>query len=268
MKFKYTDFHVHTRWSHDIANFGPTFQDYAKIAEENEINICFLDHYELYYVENDESYPFYGGKLDEYLEEIDEVKATHDFVLSGLEVDYYRNYKSELREFMDDYKNEFDFIAGTVHETCIGLPITTRKKLIELLKKKKIKEVVDDFFALSKELIESRIFTNICHLDTIFRYINMRDLIPSIDTNVSEERVLELGRACIKNDVRIEYNLSGRYYPIRRPFPSQEVITQLIKEGARIFIGSDSHSLEHFKENISEVVNAYKQLDKINKIVK
>ncbi|TFG21800.1 MAG: histidinol-phosphatase HisJ family protein [Promethearchaeota archaeon] len=263
LKFKYTDYHVHTKWSHDIAKIGPSFEDYARIAEKNKINICFLDHYELYYIENDNNYPFYEGKIIQYLDEIDKIKEVYDCVLSGLEVDYYLDYENQLKEFMDDYEKQFDFIAGTLHEPYIGLPVTTRIKLAELLEKKHVKEVVDNFFKLSKKMIESKIFKNICHLDTIFRYINTKDFIPSFDTDVSDERVLNLGRLCIKNNLNIEYNLSGLKFPIGRPFPSKSVITQLKKEGANIFVGSDSHSINYFRTAIPKVKKAYKFLKKV-----
>ncbi len=72
MKFSLTDFHLHTRdWSSDVAEDGPSFEDYILIAEEQQINICFLDHYELYYAENDKTNPFHNEGIDDYLEEID-----------------------------------------------------------------------------------------------------------------------------------------------------------------------------------------------------
>lgn len=263
MKFKYTDYHVHTRWSHDIKDFGPNFEDYIKVAEKNKINICFLDHYELHYIENDKNYPFYGdGKINQYLEKVDKLKENHEYVLSGLEVDYYIDREMELWEFMDDYRKQIDFIAGTLHETEVGYPVTTRDKLLELLRKKKIKDIVDEYFELMERLINSKIFKNICHLDTIFRYINPKDLRPTLDIDVSDGRVLELGRMCIKNKIKIEYNLSGITYPIRRTFPSKKVIKQLNKEGARIFVGSDSHSVNYFRTKIQKVKKAYKFLKK------
>lgn len=261
MRYKYTDYHVHTNWSHDIANWGPSFEDYAEIAELNEINICFLDHYELFYIEHDKTYPFYGGKIEQYLEEVDKIKATYDFILSGLEVDYYKEYEVQLKEFMDDYEKQFDFIAGTIHETDLGLPVTTREKLVELLKIRKTEQVVNRFFELSEDMINSTIFQNICHLDTIFRYINTRDLKPSFDTDISDERVIELGRLCILHDIKIEYNLSGLKFPIGRPFPNKSVIQQLKREGASIFIGSDSHSIEYFERMIPLVKKEYRILN-------
>jgi histidinol phosphatase-like PHP family hydrolase len=74
--------------------------------------------------------------------------------------------------------------------------------------------------------------------------------------------ILELGRLCIKNKIRIEYNLSGFRYPVSRTFPSNNVIKQLKKEGAEVFIGSDSHTINYFRNLIPRVKKAYKFLKK------
>jgi HisJ family histidinol phosphate phosphatase len=261
MKFKFTDYHVHTaKWSMDVNKDGPKFEDYIKIAEIHEINICFLNHFELYSIENDKTDPFYDGNIDNYLEEIDELKETYDFIYSGLEVEYYRDREIELLEFMDDYNRELDFIGGTIHEWIPGYPITNREKLVKLLEKKKMKTIIDEYFDICKMMVKSKIFKNICHLDTIFRYINENDIMPTKDCNVSEERVLELGRVCINNKMRLEYNISGERFPIGRPFPSKSVISQLVKEGCKFFVGSDSHSLDYFENQITKVKDAYQYL--------
>ena len=265
MRFKYinTDYHVHTKWSHDIRESGLSFEDYIKIAEKNKINICFLDHYELYYVQNDKNYPFYDNKIVNYLEEVDKVKESYNFALSGLEMDYYADKESEIRNFLDDYGKNFDFIAGAIHETEYGYPITTREKLLKLVARKPIKQIIDDFFDLSEKMIKSKIFKNICHLDTIFRYINVNDIIPTEDCDISDDRVLKLGQLCIKNKISIEYNLSGQKFPINRTFPSDNVINQLKKEGANVFVGSDSHSIVYFENTVFKVKRAYKFLNSI-----
>jgi HisJ family histidinol phosphate phosphatase len=265
MKFKFTDYHVHTAdWSTDIDKGGPKFEDYIKIAEEYEINICFLDHFELYSIETDKNNPFANGNIENFLEEIDELKETYDFIFSGLEVEYYRDREIELLEFMDDYKKELDFIGGTIHEWILGYPITTRDKLVKLLDKKEVKVIIDEYFETCEMMINSKIFKNICHLDVVFRYINENDIIPTKDCDVSEERVLNLGRMCIKNNLNIEYNISGEKFPIGHPFPSKSVITQLIKEGGKYFVGSDSHSLNYFEKQIPKVKDAYSYLNSIS----
>lgn len=266
MKFKYniTDYHIHTNWSSDIKENGPIFNDYVEIAEKNKINICFLEHYELYYIEHDKTNPFYNNKLDDYLEEIDQLKENYNIILGGLEVEYYRDREIELMEFMDDYGKELDFIGGTVHEWIYKYPITSRTQLVQLLEKVEMKQVIDDYFEVYKMMIDSKIFKNVCHLDTIYRYINENDLVPTDDCDISEERVLNLGRLCIKDKIRIEYNLSGVKFPIKRSFPSKEIAVKLKSEGAKFFVGSDSHSVEFFEETIPKVKQAYEFLGLIN----
>ncbi|MHA2181029.1 MAG: hypothetical protein ACXAAH_06375 [Promethearchaeota archaeon] len=264
MKFKFTDYHVHTaKWSTDIVKDRPKFEDYIKIAEDYEININFLDHFELNSIENDKTNPFRDGNIENYLEEIDELKESYDFIFSGLEVEYYKDREIELLEFMDDYEKELDFIGGTIHEWIPGYPITTREKLIKLLEKKEIKTVIDEYFETCEMMINSKIFKNICHIDVVFRYINENDIKPTKDCNISEERVLELGRMCITNNMKIEYNISGEKFPIGRPFPSKSIISQLIKEGCKYFVGSDSHSVDYFESQIPKVKKAYKHLNSI-----
>ena len=73
--------------------------------------------------------------------------------------------------------------------------------------------------------------------------------------------MVELGRLCILHDIKIEYNLSGLRFPIGRPFPNKSVIEQLKREGVKIFIGSDSHSIEYFEDMIPVVKKEYRLLD-------
>ncbi|MFW9988788.1 MAG: hypothetical protein ACFFC3_09050 [Candidatus Odinarchaeota archaeon] len=264
MKYKYTDFHVHTKgWSDDIGDDGPTFEDYILVAEEHQINVCFLNHYELYYIEINKNNPFHNGSIDDYLEEIDKLKETYDFILSGLEVDYYEDREIQLMEFMDDYEKELDFIGGAVHEWIRGYPITEKKRLSSLLEKIPMKKIIDDYFEVSRKMINSKIFKNICHIDTIFRYINNNEFKPEDDCDVSDNRVIDLGRLCIRNNIKIEVNISGLRFPIKRPLPSLYVVKKLKNEGASFFIGSDSHSLQDFENKIPKLLEMYSYLDSI-----
>ncbi|MFX1410172.1 MAG: histidinol-phosphatase HisJ family protein [Promethearchaeota archaeon] len=262
MKFKYTDYHVHTfPWSVDIKENGPIFEDYIHLAEKSRINVCFLEHFELYYIEMDKTYPFYDDKINDYLEEIDTLKETYDFILGGLEVEYYSDRDIKLREFMDDYGRELDFIAGSIHEWVFNYPITTREKLLQFLERKPMQQIIDEYFEVYEKMINSEIFKNVCHIDTIFRYINNNDIKPDDDCDISDERVLELGRLCIKNKINIEYNLSGLKFPIKHTFPSKEIVRQLKYEGGKFFVGSDSHSIKYFEKQIPKVKEAYNFLN-------
>ena len=159
MKFKLTDYHIHTaNWSTDVGENGPNFIDYIKVAESNRINICFLEHFELYHIEIDKSNPFYNDGIQDYLEEIDTLKETYDFILGGLEIQYYKDREIELMEFFDEYGKELDFICGSIHEWINNYPVTTRKHLLKFLEKKPLDKIIDEYFDVSKMMIESKIF--------------------------------------------------------------------------------------------------------------
>ena len=74
----------------------------------------------------------------------------------------------------------------------------------------------------------------------------------------------QIEKQLIKDKIRIEYNLSGVRFPIKRSFPSKEIAKQLKSEGAKFFVGSDSHSVEFFEETIPKVKQAYEFLGLIN----
>ena len=162
---------------------------------------------------------------------------------------------------MDDVGNELDFVAGTVHEWIRGYPITLREKVLELMNKIPVKQIIDEFFGTTEKLIHSGIFKNICHIDTVFRYINENDIKPPKDCDISNDRIIELGRICKERKISVEYNLSGFKFPINRTFPSKEVVSQLKGEGVNFFIGSDSHSLDYFEETIPRLKKAHEFLD-------
>lgn len=267
MRFRYTDYHIHSRnWSTDVSKDGPVFEDYIRIAEKERINICFLEHFELYYIENDKLNPFHNGGINDYLEEIDQLKESYDFILGGLEVEYYKDKEIALMEFMDDYGKELDFVGGSIHEWIIHYPITNRERLEELTNKLSIKQIINDYFEVFNNMVDSNIFKNVCHIDTIFRYINENDVKPTKDCDTSDERIIELGRSCIKNKIQIEYNLSGVRFPVGRTFPSKSVVLKLLEEGGSFFVGSDSHSIGYFEDQIPNVKKAYDLFNSIQRL--
>lgn len=261
-----TDFHVHTRWSLDIPN-GPYPEDYLSIAESNKIHIGFLDHYEIFYLKNLECpfkekkfqpvWPFEGEKWQKYLDEMDQIKSNYSFVSSGLEIDYYPDMEDELRNFVDDYGNEFDLLVGSMHETEHFRPVTLDEDLLELIKKHgSFEEVERVYFELLEKMIKTRIFKAIAHPDTIYRFC--KSVIPFKNSYDSSEYTKKIIDLCIQNDIWVEYNLSGIRHPVGRPFPPENIITESIKRGAKVYVGSDSHSVSFFESFIPEIRKANK----------
>ncbi|MHA1339348.1 MAG: histidinol-phosphatase HisJ family protein [Promethearchaeota archaeon] len=261
------DFHIHTNWSLDNLT-GPDPEDYLEIAEKNKVQICFLDHYELIYKEDPPipkdktwvpQWPFYNDKWNKYLEKMDEIKSNYSFVFSGLEVDYYTFMEDKIKEFLDDYANEFDLLVGTLHDAEPCSPVTLEEDLKRLIKKYgSFEKVVEIYFEIEKSLVKSKLFNAVAHIDTIFRYCNK--IVPKKDQYDSYFKTKEIIALCIKEGIWIEYNISGYRYPIGRPFPPESMLEEYIPKGAKFFIGSDSHSVETFNLFIPKIKESNKKI--------
>ena len=258
------DFHVHTRWSLDIPN-GPQAQEYLSLAEENKIHICFLDHYELWYLDHldcpfkekqwQPEWPFSDGKWEIYLEEMDEIRSNYSFISSGLEIDYYPDMEDEIKNFIDDYGKDFDLLAGSLHEIEHWRPVTIPEDLKFLVKKYNgFENVITKYYDLQEKMVKSKIFKAITHPDTIFRYC--KGFIPFDEKYDNHSRTQDIIDLCIETDTWFEINLSGYRYPINRPFPPNDMVSEALKNGAKIFVGSDSHAINTFEQFIPKIKHA------------
>jgi HisJ family histidinol phosphate phosphatase len=250
------DLHIHSNWSQDNLT-GPTFLEYIPLAEKYKIHIGFAEHFEWahYEIEN----PKFGKwkltpqTVDQYLEEIDDLKAQFPHVTSGLEMDFYPNRISQVREFIDRYRNQFDFFLGSVHELEDFLCVTLAKDFqIYLEKYGGLEPVLAQYFQNLHLMIETDMFDAIAHPDVVYRFLTPQDrqTYPYLQTDA---RLLDAGRACITKKTLIEVNLSGLRSSWGLPFPNENVVNHLRAEGADFFVGSDSHSIEAFEKSILDI---------------
>ena len=261
------DLHIHNRWSVDIPN-GPKAKDYLKLAEENKIHIGFLDHFELKYknlelyphLMKDEypAWPWKGDKWNKYLDEMDDLKYTYPFVSSGLEIAYFPDIEDEIKDFLHEYGDSFDFFVGSLHEFDAYLPVTQDYTLKTLIKKYgTFEKVIDLFFDMQVRMIKTGLFNAVAHIDTIYRYcgsfIPMKDEFLTSSYKHYTRKTIEL---CIEKNIWVEYNLSGRRFPINRPLPPTQFVKEYLNKGGKFYVGSDSHSISTFKRFIPWVKEA------------
>ncbi|MFX1510469.1 MAG: PHP domain-containing protein [Promethearchaeota archaeon] len=235
------DFHIHTEYSPDSST---PMSDYARLADQLSIHIGFLDHFELAFVTRPGYLNF--QTIPMLLETFDRTKSEYPRCFLGLEVDYYSDRAEEVAEFCENYRNDFDYFIGTIH-TIENLAVTTKEELDVLVSRIGLPTIIHRYFTEVEEAIRSNLFDGIAHLDGVMRFV---PLYPH-DQKVIDfwhRRTLELGRLCQQLDVLIEINLRGQRHPWGRLHPSQPIISELIKAEARFFVGSDSHSLNDFKQ--------------------
>ena len=253
------DVHIHTNWSEDNLN-GPSFEDYIPLAQKYKTHIGFADHFEMQY------YRKYGGgprnpedppwklnpnSLEKYLEEIDGLKEHYSFVSSGLELDYYPEKKEELREFVDDYHTQFDLFYGSVHETEKYQPITILEFFNSQVQKMgSFQAVLNKYWDLMFEMVDDQIFDAVAHPDVIYRFLEREKVANTNPEYLHDLRVVELGKRCIETYPLMEVNLSGFFKSWGQSFPKEEFVYNLLAEGTKFIVGSDSHSPQDFEKSI------------------
>ncbi len=256
------DLHIHTNWSQDNLD-GPSMMDYIPLAERYKIHIGFADHFEMQYYrkyggsprnEGDPRWKLNPDTIDDYLGEVDDIKENYEFVSSGLEMDYYPEKKEQLQEFIDDYYDQFDLFIGSVHETKPHRPVTILEDFNWLVKKEgSFKKVLNQYWDLMFEMISDELFDAVAHPDVIYRFFSSKEIAEDHPEYLNDERVLTLGRECLEKDTLMEVNLSGLLGEWGQSFPKIDYVYNLRSKGVKFVVGSDSHTIEHFKNSILNI---------------
>lgn len=253
----YTDYHVHTKYSPDS---NAKIIDYIKIGKELGLEyLIFTDHVD--FGSND---PDFSGIIDydEYKKVMKALEDKYEIPIKiGVEIGYERNYKDEIKEFLDKYK--FDFIISSIHngndlDFYAGDFFTGKSKYDAYL----------EYFNLLLEMVEN--FTNydvVGHLDFIIRYGPYEDK----DYKYSDYKDIidKILKAIIRNKRGIEVNTSGLRGGLNTTFPKNEVILRYKELGGQIItVGSDSHFTKDYRADFNQVISNLKSMgfDNINKI--
>lgn len=233
------DLHVHTRFSAD--SIVP-MEIYAQKGQQLSCHVGFLDHFEYAFT----SRPDYlnEDKLVQLLDEFDRVHAAYPNTSLGLEVDYFIDLKSEIAEFCDDHRKDFDYLIGAFH-IIDRLAVTESKEMNMLVRKFGLLGILERYFKGMETAIKSKLFDGVAHLDVVMRFASAYPDFPKVK-NFWQNRTQELGLLCQKTRVLVEVNVGGLYQPWGRIYPSRDIIDQLLDAGTHFFIGSDSHTLEGF----------------------
>ena len=242
MTEKVYDWHCHSIYSYDVDDQNATIYNLAQVSLQEKINIGIVDHFD-YSVENSRLFS------EEHLESIISTKKKFDLKV-GLEVGYEPENERYIFETLDQYTEIFDYYLVSVHQVA-GYDTSLRKGLIKALKQYPFVQVKQKYYKVMKQLIlsaEQFPWNGICHFDVIYKYVN--DLVVADKSFERDTELYRLGKLAINQNLPIEINLGGLRTPVKRILPAPSLIDKLVKIGSKFFVGSDSHSLSSFEENI------------------
>lgn len=184
--------------------------------------------------------------LDDYTKVIQEVKK-HPLPISvkfGLEVCYVPSYKEKIKKILEPYS--FDFLVGAIHSIDgILYDMSFSKQL--LWEKYDTNKIYRRYYELIFNLIESNLFTQLAHPDTI----KLFNYYPTYDLSDTYHKMAEL----LNKHHMIAENNTGCYYRYNHKDKglSKELLSILKFHDVKMITASDAHIPKHVGMHIQEI---------------
>lgn len=249
----YSDYHLHTTFSHDgIATMEEQIKKAITLGLKE---LCFTEHYDIY--EGLKNNILQTIDVENYVTNFQQYKEKYKKQIRlklGIEIGLQPDIKEIVRKMVEQYP--FDFIIGSSHITCkkdIAMDPTFFEGLTQ-------KESYTKYF---KEVLENvkqyDEFDVYGHIDYIVRYGGYEN--KTIKYSDYQEILDEILTNIIQKGKGIEINTSGYRYGLLEPHPNREILTRYKQLGGEIItIGSDAHKVEDMCANFEKAMELLKQI--------
>ena len=258
------DCHIHSSFSSDSKTDPET--QIQRAIELGMKGICFTDHIDREFPNEERSGLSFIFDLDEYFKELLPLKekyADRLDIRTGVEIGL-RN-EEECRGRISGYYKEmlaaypFDFVIGSTH--C--LEFTDPYYEEPYWTGKSVQEGFRTYFEAVLYNVNNYDFDSLGHLDYLVRYVPKSKDWELGDYRVSDyldildeilKRLIETGRA-------LEVNSAGLKYGLGFAHPKHEILKRYRELGGELItIGSDGHKPEHICYAFDEVADILKSL--------
>ena len=241
--------HIHTNFSKD--GKSPMQEVIAAARKAGLKIITITDHFPL-----PEGFTYQAGdsymareQLNDYIKLVlTEKKRNKDIdIRLGAEIDFRPGFEKLIPAQIKGI--DFDYVLGGVHtlagwNTRSGWDFDYSKDIWEKgLVKKDIKKVYKEYFDLVRQLISSRLFDAVAHLDIIKKFNENSKYFDENEDEYKEE-VIKCLDLIEENNIVLEINTSGLFRPCNALFPGEWVLKEAFNRKIEITIGSDCHKAE------------------------
>ncbi|MCJ2540590.1 MAG: PHP domain-containing protein [Candidatus Thermoplasmatota archaeon] len=263
MGLPYRDLHVHTHHSHDVRDDGSTMENLARWGAEAGIAVGFADHLDTRHFGMGDLWAR-EENIGAYLEEFDEVKAKYPGTTLGIELEYFPD-RPELmdltQDWLDRYRKDLDRVLGSAHHVYGDHAVTWHVHLRQLVGVHTFEEIMDEYLRGERAMVASGIADCIPHADVVFRGHRGIFEVPPEVARRGRDEVMALCRDAISMGMAIECNLLGVVDDTHPdPSPSWDMLEELAKEGAVVYVGSDAHDTAGFQKAIPLVIETHERL--------
>ena len=213
----------------------------------------------------DFDYAMHPDETDFFLELFAELECP-----MGLEVDYLPGEEDEIAEMIQNFTERaadlgvavsgfhgsMHLLPGRVDDgvrpkgDCEFIMWDLDATVFEAhLKDRGPRRILDDYFGAMRDLIDTRLYDALSHLELIRKFDKRSQAGDSIYFQEVEPLYDRLARDAVERaslaGLAIEINTSGLARPLGRPFLSQALLEHAVACGAAVCVGSDAHLPEH-----------------------
>jgi len=241
------DFHIHPDFSYDSR---ASTEDIVEAALDKGIEaICFTTHIDLnpkrraidpFIRVDGKLVPLGNDSVEAFISRIHRAadeNADRLAIFVGFEFSYGRHFEDEIARFIEKFRP--DFYLGAIH--CLeNIGISGRHEAPGYFRSVGIEKAVDDYFSAMNDLVKSRLFTTVAHIDGLKKYGHRF---------YGDElyRLMELRFGAIfdlmsDSGVGIEVNTSSLRSGFTEMFPSKRLLEMARDAGVTVnSVGSDAH---------------------------
>ena len=177
------------------------------------------------------------SSFDDYLKEFDKIRDFKGIqVRKGLEVDYIKQYSSEICQAVS--RKKWDVLLCSVHELPGGIDVEEKKLPMD---KKSVEKRWKEYVEMQKEAIESKFI----QFDILTHPERLAVGTPSVPENF-EELMFDLAKVARKNGKAIELNGADLS---RTPDLVRKLASACHRANCKVSYGSDSHYPDQVSRN-------------------
>ena len=261
------DYHIHSK----LCRHGEgALEDYVKSAIQKGLTeIGFCEHFPQEFLLEDlpkqyhnlipiKDYAMPKDQFPSYIEQVLDLQEKYKDKITiklGTEIDFLKNKTDyilgEIKKF------PFDYVYGSIHQIYFdGKPFAfDDSRFLDLSDKYNIEECYKVYFTTLDELIRSKLFDVVSHLDLIKKYgFRLK--------NLTKYKILisQILISIRENDLIMELNTAGARKKVGEFYPEDFILKKAYERGIEITLGSDAHKPNEVGYKFDEAIKKIKEI--------
>jgi histidinol-phosphatase (PHP family) len=230
------DLHTHTYRCHHAKG---TSEDIVKAAIQKGLKaIGINDHFPMRYLPEPIPAGEYAMELSEFPDHLKEIKQLREKykgkidILIGSEVDFYQPAIDAIKQSLEPYMDDFDYLYGSVH--VVTNWTIDDEKFMYKWDEQPVDVVQDGYYRNLEQMARTRMFDVVGHFDVCKKF-------KKFPTGNLDARIGTTLDAIKKAGMVLEINTAGLRKPVGEIYPSPHILDMVAARKIKITFGSDAH---------------------------